>query len=150
MLSLERKEEKMSKTNGVMAAVALAAGLAALTGCVETAGTTVTTDHLTGSTMVLEDSTRLRDQVQVLQVNYDEVNDCKRVHITLQSTKHRRLRMQYRISWFDSNGMEIDPSNKTYRTLLIEGRDTVTVTGVANSPAGITSKLRVRDLEAAD
>ena len=140
----------MSKTNGVMAAAALAAGLAALTGCVETAGTTVTTDHLTGSTLVLEDSTRLRDQVQVLRVNYDEVNGLKRVHITLQSAKHRRLRMHYRISWFDANGMEIDPATKTYRSLLIEGRDSVTVTGLANSPAGVTSKLRVRDLEAAD
>ena len=140
----------MNKVKGVMAAAALAAGLAALTGCVETAGTTVTTDHLTGSTLVLEDSTRLRDQVQVLRVNYDEVNGLKRVHITLQSAKHRRLRMHYRISWFDANGMEIDPATKTYRSLLIEGRDSVTVTGLANSPVGVTSKLRVRDLEAAD
>lgn len=140
----------MNKVKGVMAAAALAAGLAALTGCVETAGTTVTTDHLTGSTLVLEDSTRLRDQVQVLRVNYDEVNGLKRVHITLQSAKHRRLRMHYRISWFDANGMEIDPATKTYRSQLIEGRDSVTVTGLANSPAGVTSKLRVRDLEAAD
>jgi len=140
----------MNKVKGVMAAAALAAGLAALTGCVETAGTTVTTDHLTGSTLVLEDSTRLRDQVQVLRVNYDEVNGLKRVHITLQSAKHRRLRMHYRISWFDANGMEIDPATKTYRSLLIEGRDSVTVTGLANSQACVTSKLRVRDLEAAD
>ncbi len=140
----------MIKVKGVMAAIALAAGLAALTGCVETAGTTVTTDHLTGSTLVLEDSTRLKDQIQVLRVNYDEVNGLKRVHITLQSTKHRRLRMHYRISWFDSNGMEIDPATKTYRSLIIEGRDAVTVTGLANSAAGVTSKLRVRDLQAAD
>lgn len=140
----------MSKVQGVMAAIALAAGLSALTGCVETAGTTVTTDHLSGSTLVLEDSTRLRDQIQVLRVNYDEVNGLKRVHITLQSTKHRRLRMHYRISWFDANGMEIDPATKTYRGLIIEGRDAVTVTGLANSPACVTSKLRVRDLQSAD
>jgi uncharacterized protein YcfL len=128
----------------------LTATLAALTGCVETAGTTVTTDHTTGSTLVLEDSTRLKDQVQVQKVNYDEVNGLKRVHITLQSAKHRRLRLNYRIAWFDANGMEIDPGTKTYRNVLLEGRDSVTVTGVANSAAGLTSKLRVRDLEAAD
>jgi len=131
-------------------AVLLSAALATLTGCVETAGTTVTTDHLTGSSLVMEDSTRLRDQIQILKVNYDEVNGLKRVHITLQSTKHRRLRLNYRIAWFDSNGMEVDPSAKTYRNLILEGRDTVTVTGLANSPACVTSKLRVRDLEAAD
>lgn len=140
----------MKQTNKLLSVVLLTAGLAALTGCVETAGTVVTTDHTTGSTLVLEDSTRLKDQIQVLSVNYDEVNGLKRVHITLQSAKHRRLRLNYRISWFDANGMEIDPDTKTYRNLLVEGRDTVTVTGVANSAAGIKSKLRVRGLEAAD
>ncbi len=99
---------------------------------------------------MLEDSTRLRDQIQVVKINYDEVNGLKRVHITLLSSKHRRLRLNYRIAWFDANGMEIDPNTKTYRNLLVEGRDSVTVTGVANSAAGVTSKLRVRGLEAAD
>jgi uncharacterized protein YcfL len=140
----------MKQTRKWLTAIMLTAGLASLTGCVETAGTVVTTDHLTGNTLVLEDSTRLKDQVQVLRVNYDEVNGLKRVHITLQSARHRRLRLNYRISWFDANGMEIDPTTKTYRNLIIQGRDTVTVTGLANSPAAVTSKLRVRDLEAAD
>jgi len=140
----------MRPSKTLLGTALLTATLAALTGCVETAGTTVTTDHTTGSTLVLEDSTRLKDQVQVQKVNYDEVNGLKRVHITLQSAKHRRLRLNYRIAWFDANGMEIDPGTKTYRNVLLEGRDSVTVTGVANSAAGLTSKLRVRDLEAAD
>ncbi len=140
----------MKRTKDLLAAVALTAGLTALVGCVETAGTVVTTDHTTGSTEVLEDNTRLRDQIHVLRVNYDEVNGMKRVHITLASTKHKRLRVDYRIVWFDANGMEIDPDTKTYRNLILEGRDAVTVTGVANSPAAVTSKLRVRATSAAD
>ncbi|HPO38702.1 MAG TPA: YcfL family protein [Kiritimatiellia bacterium] len=140
----------MKRMTMLCGAVLLTAALSALTGCVETAGTTVTTDHMTGSSLVMEDSTRLRDQIQILKVNYDEVNGLKRVHITLQSSKHRRLRLNYRIAWFDANGMEVDAATKTYRNLILEGRDTVTVTGLANSPACVTSKLRVRDLEAAD
>lgn len=139
----------MKRIHGIGIA-AMAMAWAVLTGCVETAGTTVTTDHTTGSTMVVEDSTRLKDQIQVAKVSYDEVNGLKRVHITLLSNKHRRLRLNYRIAWFDANGMEIDPAAKTYRNLILEGRDTVTVTGVANSAAGVTSKLRIRDLESAD
>lgn len=140
----------MKNAKGLLAAVALTAGLSTLVGCTETAGTVVTTDHATGSTLVLEDSTRLKDQVQVLRVNYDEVNGLKRVHVTLASTKHKRLRVNYRIAWFDANGMELDPDSKTYRNLILEGRDAVTVTGVANSAAAVSSKLRVRDAEAAD
>ena len=140
----------MRKAKELLAAVALTAGLSALVGCVDTAGTVVTTDHATGSTLVLEDNTRLKDQVQVLRVNYDEVNGLKRVHITLASTKHKRLRVDYRIAWFDANGMELDPDSKAYRNLILEGRDAVTVTGVANSAAGVSSKLRVRSTSASD
>ena len=120
----------MKRMTTLAGAVLLTAALVTLTGCVETAGTSVTTDHMAGTSLVLEDSTRLRDQLQVLKVNYDEVNGLKRVHITLQSARHRRLRLNYRIAWFDINGMEIDPATKTYRNLILEGRDTVTVTGV--------------------
>lgn len=140
----------MKQINRLIGVATVVVSLSALTGCVETAGTVVTTDHTSGSTLVLEDSTRLKGQVQVLKVNYDEVNGLKRVHITLASTRHRRLRLHYRIAWFDANGMELDPATKTYRTLILEGRDSVTVTGLANSAAAVTSKLRVRDLEAAD
>jgi len=140
----------MKRMTDLLAAVALTVGLSLMVGCTETAGTTIQTDHLTGNTLIFEGSTRLRDQLRVVKTNYDEVNGLKRVHVMLESTKHRRLRFHYRISWFDANGMEIDPDTKTYRSLIVEGRDSVTVTGVANSPAGITSKVRVRDAEAAD
>ncbi len=140
----------MKRMSERLAAAALAAGLSVGVGCVETAGTIVRTDHTTGSSEILENSTRLRDEVQVLNVNYDEVNGMKRVHITLASTKHRRLRVDYQIAWYDANGMEIDPDTKTYRNLILEGRESRTVTGVANSPAAVTSRLRVRSTSAAD
>jgi len=140
----------MKRMSRLLGAAILASGLTGLVGCVETAGTVVKTDHLTGSTLVLEDSTRLRGQVQVLKASYDEVNGLKRVHVTLASTRHSRLYLHYRIAWFDANGMELDPDTKTYRDLILEGRDSVTVTGVANSAAGVTSKVRVRSAQAAD
>ena len=141
----------MKAMKKVMPGMLVAMGLVfLLSGCAETAGTLVATDHLSGNTLIVEDSTRLKDQIEVVRVNYDEVNGLKRVHVTLQSTRHKRLRLNYRIAWFDANGMELDPATKTYRNLLVEGREAVTVTGVANSAAGIESKVRVRNLEAAD
>ena len=131
---------------------ALTVGLIALTGCVDTAGTTVKTDHIDGVSEVLEDSTRLRRKlgVDVASVNYDMVNGMKRVHIALANRSHKRLRLHYRIAWFDDSGMEVDPDTKPYRSLIIEGRDTVTVTGVANSLQAVRSKLRVREAKVAD
>ena len=140
----------MKRTHAWITALVLTAGTVALTGCVETAGTVVTTDHTTGTTSLIESNTRLKDEIQAVGVAYDSVNGMKRVTIKLASTRHRRLRLDYRISWFDANGMEIDPDTKTYRSLIVEGRDAATVTGVANSPLAVTSKLRVRETSAAD
>ena len=130
---------------------ALALSLVTITGCVDTAGTTVRVDHNEGISEVLEDSTRLRRKlgVNVSSVNYDTVNEMKRVHITLYNKSHKRLQLHYRISWFDESGMEIDPNIKTYRSLIMEGRDSVTVTGVANNLNAVRSKLRVRDAKEA-
>lgn len=128
----------------------LTAWIFVLIGCVDTAGTVVTTDHITGSTLVLEENAQLKYQIQVVRVNYDEVNGLKRVHMAISSLQHKRLRVDYRIIWFDANGMELDPDTKTYRSLIVEGRDTVTVTGLANSAAAVSSKIRVRDTAAAD
>ncbi len=129
----------------------LAMSLVAVTGCVDTAGTTVRTDHVGGVSEVLEDSTRLRRKlgVDVASINYDMVNGMKRAHITLMNKSHKRLTLHYRICWFDESGMEIDPGSKTYRTLIMEGRDTATVTGVANNLNAVRSKLRVREAKEA-
>jgi len=139
---------KMKRTS--IAVAILAAGLAGLTGCKNTSGTTVNTDHLTGSSMIITENARLAHRIDVVNTTYDEVNGLKRVHITLSSDRNKRLRVDYRICWFDANGMELDPQTKTYRNLILEGRDDVTVTGVANSPAAVSSKLRVRETSQAE
>jgi uncharacterized protein YcfL len=124
---------------------ALTLGMAILTGCAETAGTSLVTRHDDGQTILYEGSTRMKHAVEVTAVSYDKINGLNRVHISLSSKRHSPLRLQYRIAWFDANGMEIDPQSRAYHTLLLQGLDTVTVTGVATSPACVTSRLRVRE-----
>jgi uncharacterized protein YcfL len=140
---------KISKSMITVAIVAT--GLAAgLSGCANTSGTVVKTDHLTGASTIITENARLAHRVDVTKTTYDEVNGLKRVHITLVSDRNKVLRVDYRICWFDANGMEIDPQTKTYRNLIIEGRDGVTVTGVANSPAAVSSKVRIRETSQAE
>ena len=133
-----------------IAGTVMVLSLTGLNGCKNTSGTIVNTDHLTGSSMIITENARLAHRVEVLNTTYDEVNGLKRVHITLASDRNKRLRVDYRICWFDANGMELDPQTKSYRNLILEGRDAVTVTGVANSPAAVSSKLRVRETSQAE
>ncbi len=140
----------MKKEKQFIAVAVAALSLAGFNGCKNTSGTIVKTDHLTGSSMIITENARLAHRVDVLNTTYDEVNGLKRVHITLASDRNKRLRVDYRICWFDANGMEIDPQTKTYRNLILEGHDAVTVSGVANSPAAVYSKLRVRETSQAE
>ncbi|MBM4153276.1 MAG: DUF1425 domain-containing protein [Kiritimatiellaceae bacterium] len=135
----------MKEVKTVMYLALIALGVSGLAGCRNTSGTIVKTDHQTGDTAVLTENARLAHRVKVVRTTYDEVNSLKRVHITVQSTSNQRLNVDYRICWFDANGMEIDPQTNPYRNLIIEGHDEVTVTGVANSPLAVSSKLRMRE-----
>jgi len=135
------------KFKAILAAACVAAFLA---GC-ETAGTTVTLNHNDGSSVLYEGNTRLHNKVSVTAVTYDKVPmGLNRVNIQLTSLVQREIRLQYRIAWYNAEGMEIDGDSRTYRPLILQGLDSVTVTGVANSPAAVTSRIRVRELRAAD
>ena len=126
-------------------AVELACSVAA--GCRTTAGTSVVLNHQTGASLICEGNTRLHNNMAVTAVTYDKVpNGLNRVNFQLTSLIQRDQHLQYRIAWFNSEGMEIDADTRTYRPLRLHGLDSVTVTGVANSPAAITSRLRVREV----
>ena len=126
-----------------IASAALALG--ALTGCVDTAGTVVTTDHLTGQSIIVEDSTRVRDRIQVVDLKYDEINGFQRAHFSIASIRARRISMSYRVVWFDASGRELDPQSRAYHTIILDGRDVQTITSVANRPTAVASKLRIME-----
>ena len=130
-------------------AAALACALAV--GCRTTAGTSVVMNHESGGSVIYEGNTRLHNNVAVTAVTYDKVPaGLNRVNIQLTSLVQRELHLQYRIAWFNAEGMEIDGDGRTYRPLILQGLDAVTVTGVANHPSAVTSRLRLREARAAD
>ena len=128
---------------------ALAACLLAMSqfvGCYSTAGTSVVLNHNTGESVLFEGNTTLRNRIAVTAVTYDKVaSGMNRVNFQLASQVQKELHLQYRIAWFNSEGMEIDGDSRTYRPLIVQGLDSVTVTGVANSPNAVTSRIRIRE-----
>ena len=130
-------------------AFALACTVAA--GCRTTAGTSVVMDHQTGGSVIYEGNTRLHNEVAVTAITYDKVPaGLNRVNIQLSSLVQRELHLQYRIAWYNAEGMEIDGDARPYRPLILQGLDSVTVTGVANHPSAVKSRLRLRERRAAD
>ena len=115
-----------------------------LVGCVDTAGTRVTIDTEMGESSVLENSQRLANRMKVTKVTYDEVGGLKKATITLTSTTKKKLSIQGRMVWFDAEGTEIDPEGKSYRTMVLDGLDFCTFTGVAPNAKGVKAKLQLR------
>ena len=120
---------------------------ACLVGCVDTAGTRVMIDTETGDSSVLENSQRLANKLKVKRVTYDDVNGLKKATITLESTTKSRLSIQGRMVWFDVEGTELDAEGKSYRTMVLDGLDFCTFTGIAPNAKGVRAKLQVRITE---
>ena len=114
-----------------------------LVGCVDTAGTRVTIDTETGDSSVLENSQRLANKLKVKKVTYDEVNGLKKATITLESNTKSRLSIQGRMVGLDAEGTELDAEGMSYRTMVLDGLDFCTFTGVAPNAKGVKAKLQV-------
>ena len=126
----------------------LTLGLALVAGCVETRGTRVTVDTETGAASVLENSYRLSNRVKVRKVTYGDASEgIRRATIALESVTKRRQRIQARMIWTDAEGTEIDADAKPYRTLVLDGGDVTTFTGVAPSAKAVAAKLQIREIE---
>lgn len=135
----------------ILVGVALTVGFSGCLSPEESAGTSLTMRHADGSSVLYEGNTRLKNRVEVSAVTYDKcASGLNRVNVQLTSRIHEQIRVQYRIAWYNAEGMEIDGDARTYRPLTLQGMDSVTVTGVANSPEAVTSRLRLRELRAAD
>ena len=116
----------------------------ALVGCVDTAGTRVSVDTETGDSSVLENSQRLANKLKVKRVTYDDVGGLKKATITLESNTKSRLSIQGRMVWLDAEGTELDAEGKAYRTMILDGLDFCTFTGIAPNTQGVRAKLQVR------
>ena len=122
-----------------------------LVGRHDDAGTSLVLNHDDGGSVLFEGNTRLKNRIQVTAVTYDKTpSGLNRVNVQLTSQDHHKLLLQYRISWYNSEGMEIDADTRTYRPLTLQGLDSVTVTGVANHPSAVKSRIRIREQRSMD
>jgi len=133
----------------LMAAVlaALAAGCAAP----NTAGVTVgvEADEAGNLQEVLQvDNAKLARQLKVEDTSVGETkNGLMKASVKLTSGLNKDLVAQSKFAWFDSEGAEIDPDTDPWRPLLLHGKETRTIQGVAPSARAVSFKLRVREGE---
>ena len=127
---------------------AVAAALAAGCAAPNTAGLTVGTevDEAGNLQQTLQvDNAKLARLLQVQDVVVGQTkNGLMKVSLKLTSRQNKSIVAQSKFVWFDADGNEIDPDTDPWRPLVIHGKETRTIQGVAPTAAAVSFKLRVR------
>ena len=125
-------------------ALALAAGCASP----NTSGITVgaETDADGNLQQLLQvDNAKLARQLHVDDLVVGQTkNGLMKASVKLTSRQNKSIVAQSKFAWFDEGGNEIDPDTDPWRPLVIHGKETRTVQGVAPSASAASFKLRVR------
>lgn len=146
-------KQKHNFVAGGIAAVALIA-LMGLAGCSTTAGveTTGKTSWDEQGARILEknvvfNSSSLKGDLQIVDLRGVQAGDIMRAQATLRSRDKDTLQFQYRFDWYDAGGLEINSGAGSWKPLLLTGRETKTVQGVAPDPRAKEFKLKIREME---
>ncbi len=127
-----------------VAVAALAAGCAAP----RTSGVTVgvTTDGDGNLQEVLQvDNAKVAKALVVEDLKVGQTkNGLMKANVKLTSRMNRTYTAQSKFAWFDEDGAEIDPDGDPWRPLVLQGKETKTVQGVAPNAQAVSFKLRVR------
>ena len=138
----------MRMTRGWIWMAALAAALAAGCASPNTSGLTVGAEaDADGNLQQLlqVDNAKLARQLHVDDLTVGQTkNGLMKVGVKLTSRQNKSIVAQSKFAWFDADGNEIDPDTDPWRPLVIHGKETRTIQGVAPTAAAVSFKLRVR------
>ena len=121
-----------------------------MAGCAapNTSGLTVgaETDEYGNLQQVLQvDNAKLAKQFLVQDVAVGQTkNGLMKASIKLTSRLNKDVVAQSKFAWFDADGNELDPDTDPWRPLLLHGKETRAIQGVAPNAAAASFKLRVR------
>ena len=138
----------MRMTRGWIWMAALAAALAAGCASPNTSGLTVGAEADADGNLqqVLQvDNAKLAKSLKVEEAVVGQTkNGLMKVNVKLTSRQNKDVVAQSKFAWFDADGNEIDPDTDPWRPLVLHGKETRSLQGVAPGASAVSFKLRVR------
>jgi uncharacterized protein YcfL len=68
-----------------------------------------------------------------------------KVQATVENLKNKLRTLNYKFEWVDANGMAVDSPNETWKAILLQGRETQTISTVAITPQAVDFRLKFRE-----
>lgn len=87
----------------------------------------------------------LKGDIQIVDVRSSMAGDIMRAQATMRSKDKDTLPLQYRFDWYDAGGVEINAGAGSWKPLILYGRETKVVQGVAPDPRAKEFKLKIRE-----
>lgn len=135
-------------------AVLLVLGMAALSGCSATSGAEGRakvgwTDEGAPilNTRVVYNSSSLSREVAILEMTSSKAGDMLLAQVTMRSKAGDTINLQYKFEWYDLGGLALNSSSATWKPLMLYGKESKTIQGVAPDPRGREFKLLLRDAD---
>ena len=136
------------KRGWILGAAAVAAALAAGCAAPNTAGITVGVEADADGNLqqVLQvDNAKLAKSLKVEEAVVGQTkNGLMKVNVKLTSRQNKDVVAQSKFAWFDADGNEIAPDTDPWRPLVLHGKETRSLQGVAPGASAVSFKLRVR------
>lgn len=127
-----------------------AAALVALPGCatnlntVERAQSQATPDFVADKRVVTDNT--LARIVRVNSVNQATVSgNLLKIQATLENLKNNPRTIRYKFEWIDQSGMAVNSPNETWKTLMLQGRETTMISTVAINPRAVDFVLKLSE-----
>ena len=129
------------------AAAPLLLGGCATTGGMEVSGTVPVDTNPSGlhKSIVINNS-GLAGDIEITDMKSDIVGSMLMIQASVRSKRSDTTLVQYKFDWFDIQGFEI-PANQAWKPLVLNGKETVTIQGVAPAPMARGFKLKIRAQE---
>ncbi|WP_140417098.1 YcfL family protein, partial [Vibrio cholerae] len=63
----------------------------------------------------------------------------------LQSNQKSDVHVQYRFYWYDNDGLEVNTKLSPWKTIILRGMETVSLTEVSVNPNGKQFRVQIRE-----
>ena len=144
----------MKKTRTMLvrgAALLVLPVMISLSGCSSTSGiegSSVVMDDSSGniqhSEYVIVNNPKVARGLQIVDLVSKFVGDMLMANITLVSKYSDTEQYQYKFSWFDADGLELDPETNVWIPFIMYGNETKTIQGVSPNPSARQFKINLR------
>ncbi|HHT9160143.1 MAG TPA: YcfL family protein [Candidatus Brocadiaceae bacterium] len=144
--------EKMTRTIKVYLCFAIVIVAFSATGCatsgIEGSATVVTgsAGQTVSTKYVIINNKRLARGIQIVDLKPDFVGDVLRASVSVVNKYSKTLNFQYKFSWFDENGREIDPDSDAWTPVLLYGNESKELQGIAPNSSAKEFKIKIRKL----